>query len=202
MSEGIAVIRETAGVDVSKYMYQIRKLKDALVTATSERDTARSERDKAAKELGDIKVKTDSSAIVKENATLKAKLATIEHRKVLDEKALAAGFKKEALDAFYKLSEYEAQGEPDPDEIGAFVDSKKEALGFLIGETKTETTEEPTRRAVNGSGQRKTQNSTGFQLPPPGDPKWSDASWQWENADKIAAASRSNMERGILDGAV
>lgn len=187
-------------IDVSKYQYQIRKLKGAVASLSQERDVARTERDAAKSELTDVKSKTDMSAIHKRNQELEGKLRTIEHRKVLDAAAIAKGIKPEALDAFYELSKYEAKGEPNEEEIGAFVDSHVEKFGFLVGKEEPATPEEQPRKTAPGSGKSKpgATTTTGFQLPPKGDPKWDDVKWQYHNADKIQAAYQDAEERGIV----
>ncbi len=200
MSEGAVAPQAQQVADNSKWMYQIRKLKDALATASNERNAAIAERDAAKAELTDVKTKSDSSALHKRNQELEGRLRVIEHRKVMDKAALAKGVKAEALDAFYKLSEYEAKGDPNEEEIGAFVDSKVESLSFLIGEAEEEG-EKPITKPAVGSGKSRPNASTatGFQLPPKGDSRWNDTKWLAKTEDQRIARAKDNELRGIVE---
>lgn len=176
------------------------KLRDIVTGLRAERDAAIAERDRTKAELTDVKSKTDTSAIHKRNQELEGKLRTIEHRKVLDAAAIAKGIKPEALDAFYELSKYEAKGEPNEEEIGAFVDSHVEKFGFLVGKEEPATTEEQPRKTAPGSGKSKpgATTTTGFQKPSSTDPIWSDHKWVNRHWDDIVKADQEAEAKGVL----
>jgi hypothetical protein len=177
---------------------QRRNLKSAVSTITSERDAARAERDTLAKELAEAKSKGDNTPLAKQNAELKARLTEIEHRKILDKKAIAKGVRPDAVDGFFKLSEYKAEGEPNEEQIEAFVDSQKEKLGYLFGEATAQQGEQkPPPKPGPGTGQGgKSGATSGFQLPADGDGRWSDPVWQWNNRAKIIEATKAKLELG------
>jgi hypothetical protein len=198
MSEAAVAVAQP---DVSKYMYQIRKLKDALKLLTDERDKSRSEVTRLLSENTELKTKGDSSALAKRNQELEGKLRVIEHRKVLDKAALAKGIKPEALDAFFKLSEYDAKDEPNEEEIGAFVASKVESLSFLVGKAEPETPEAAAKKLAVGSGKSGSTATTtnGFDLPPKGDRRWSDPKWLAKTQDQRAARAKDNEAKGVVE---
>jgi hypothetical protein len=183
-----------------------RNLKNAIKTITTERDSARTERDALKTELAEVRTQNDSSALLKRNQELEARLRVIDHRKVLDAKALAKGIKPEAIDAFYELSRYEAKGEPNPDEIGAFVDSKVEAFPYLVGSKEPPQAGEPpapeeaARKPGVGSGKSKPGAAVmnGFELPPKGDARWNDPKWYIRNQAKLAEIAREAESRGVV----
>lgn len=176
------------------------RLKDAIGNITKQRDTYKEEADRLRAELAETKAKGDSSALVKRNQELEGRLRVIEHRKVLDAKALAKGVKPEALDAFYKLSEYEPKGEPNEDEIGAFVDSKVEPLKFLVGKEEPAAPTGPIVKPAVGSGKSAPASlvPNGFELPPKGDARWSDPKWYAKNQENLAKVAAEAEAKGIV----
>jgi hypothetical protein len=91
----------------------------------------------------EAKVSTHStqkpSELEADNQRLKAQLATIEHRSAFDTVAKASGVKLEALEAAWRLSDYQVNGTaPDPDAIKAQLTKTLETNPFLKGEQTEE----------------------------------------------------------------
>src|SRR5215831_16147357 len=106
----------TGTIDVSKYMYQIRKLKGALATTSAERDTVRNERDA-------LKVRADDQA--KQLEASKNNKEVIELRGVFDRVAKAKGIRDDALDATYQLGKYvPPDGDVDEEALGTAIDEQ------------------------------------------------------------------------------
>jgi hypothetical protein len=186
--------------DISKYMYQIRKLKGALATASSERDSARAERDTFKTQNETLARQVESSKNNKEVLELRGKLREIEFRKVFDRIAKSKGIRDDAFDAAYQLGGYRPpDGEVDEDALGAAIDEQKAKQTFLTG-GKTE--EKPAEKQVKpgpASGQGQVAGAgAGFQLPPDTDARWSDPAWQWNNRHKIAEAIKERNANGIV----
>jgi hypothetical protein len=186
--------------DISKYMYQIRKLKGALATASSERDLARAERDTFKSQSENLARQVESSKNNKEVIELRGKLKEIEYRKVFDRVAKAKGIREDAYDAAYQLGGYRPpDGDVDEEALGQAIDEQKAKQSFLTG-GKTE--EKPVEKQVKpgpASGQGQVAGAgAGFQLPPDTDARWSDPAWQWNNRHKIAEAIKERNANGIV----
>ncbi len=196
MSEGATVVQN--GADVSKYMYQIRKLKDALATASRDRDAFKAEADQYRNDNKDLKDKYDVSKAAQKVTELEGKLKEVEFRKTFDRVAKAKGIREDALDAAYQLGGYKPSGdEIDEDALGLAIDEQKGRQTFLAGKVETATTETKVVKPATGSGQgAKTGGGGSFTLPDDTDARWSDPVWQWNNQTNIMTALKEKRERG------
>lgn len=195
---------ETAGTtttvqqttDVSKYMYQIRKLKDQLADAVKDRDGFKAEADEYRKQSAEYKARADNSAVGKQLQDALGRLREIEYRKTWDKVAKAKGIREDALDAAYQLGGYKPDGEEiDEETLGTAIEAQKAKQAFLAG--KVETTDKKEAKVAVGSGQgTKSGGSGAFQLPDENDGRWNDPAWQWNNREKIAEAIKERNERG------
>jgi hypothetical protein len=199
MSE--ATVTTNSTTDVSKYMYQIRKLKDALASAAKDRDSFKAEADQYRKDNTDIKSKYDESTLAQRLKEAEGKLKEVEYRKTWDRIAKAKGIREDALDAAYQLGGYKpAEGEIDETVIGEAIDEQKGRQTFLAA-TKDATPAKPEGKAAPGSGQGAKSGTGGtgiFQLPADDDPRWSDNMWLWNTRHQRAEAYKEKKAQGIV----
>ena len=186
----------------ARRLVKMKELRNAVDALKIERDTARTERDKAVKELETVKTKSDSSSLAKQNQELQQRLRVLEHRKTLDKIAIDKGLNPDAVDAFFKLSEYNAEGdEVNADEVAAFVDGKKAEHPYLF-QPPADGTPAPVRKPAPGQGQ-----GTGKSKQAPagdrdiireGDPRLSDPVFQMLHYDKMVLSAQTRIDRGEL----
>jgi hypothetical protein len=156
-----------------------------------------------AKQLEDIQVeitglrtKADTSASARRVAELEQQIREIGHRKVFDSVALKPeiGARPEALDDLWSLSGYKAEGDPDPDVIGALLSEQKGKRSYLFGGA-TSSQEKPPPKPGPASGQSKPPPGAP-QLLDDGDPRHSDVLYQFTNWREIQKAAADKVARG------
>jgi hypothetical protein len=195
-----AAVGTSGTIDVSKYMYQIRKLKGALATASTERDAARVERDKLKAEHEQMQVKVEASSNNKRVQELERQIREIEFRKVFDRVARSKGIREDAVDAAYQLGGYRPpDGEVDESTLGQALEEQKAKQSFLTAASQAAAEKQPERTVKPGpaSGQGGAAGGgQGFVLPADTDARWSDPAWQWNHQKEIAAAIREKIANG------
>lgn len=199
MSEEVSVKRGDSALDkIEKLSSGNRYLRTENARLKTELIEAQQATKQASKERDDFASKADESAAIKRVGELETELRGVKHRKIMEKVAAKAGLKPEAVEGFYKLSEYKPDGEPDEGKITAFVETKKAELGYLFSSPADPNAPPPAKPGV-GSGQGLPASASQFALQP-GDPRLNDASWQMNNYAAIQNAAGERLARGELVG--
>jgi hypothetical protein len=163
MSETAAVVHSSGGLDplvIAKANGKLRmingQLKEELEKLRREHDQLKVSSQKRDADFDELKAATDSNKLVKDNKGLLDQIRSLKHRSVIDTHLREEGIKPEAIEAFHRLSGYEAKDDdPDPETVKAFVAEKKSELAYLFGANGTP--ESPVERRpapARGQGSR------------------------------------------------
>jgi hypothetical protein len=202
----------TRGTDTNPYaerqarrLVKIERLKDAMVTITSERDQLRSERERLANENAILASRADTSLSAKKVQELEAKLREISHRKAFDRIAKERGVAEDALDLVYQTSGYKAD-QPEVDEvaIGAILDEQRtrpgvsRLFGQPAGTASPNGPQQPPPAPKPGPASGQGGPTQGRVPMAPDDPRHGDVKYVWENFDTISADAKGRIERGEI----
>ena len=167
---------------------------ESLRTKLKESEKSREDLSKTVEAL---KQTADESVAIKRVSELEGELRGVKHRKVLEKVAAKAGLKAEAVEGFYKLSDYKPDGEPDEAKITTFVEGKKAELGYLFD--KPSDPNAPVTKPAVGSGQGGNPGDSSFSRERIAT-RLNDSAYVMNNYAAIANAAGEALARGELSG--
>lgn len=173
---------------LKEFGVQIGQLKE-------ERDAAVKAREQAEKDYS-------ADAIKAENDLLKKQIREGKHRAEFNRLAKERGAPDEALEVLYTVSGWEAKTDiPDTEAIGKVIDEAKakDGVKLLFGSAPPAPNGQPPPKPGAGSGQGAPNGmASPYRIGDAEDPRRNDASWQYKNFDRIAAAAQERWERGEI----
>lgn len=171
---------------------QRRSFKEALHREREKTNSLQRDLEARNAELAKLKPLADGSRV----GALEAELATLKHRGRFDTVARDAGARPEALDDLYKLSGYQAEGEPDDGKIKAAIDAQKTGRAYLFGsvEDASAGVERPAQPGP-GSGR-----GAGTSAPPARytEAQLSDPAFVMANWDANVKQAQAALDRGLV----
>jgi hypothetical protein len=90
-----------------------------------------------AKQLADTKAELEKAPKVEDFTKLQREVTASKHRKVVEKAATELGLDPDRLDDLLKLSDYQAEGEPNPTLIKAFLGKASEGRDWAKAQTKS-----------------------------------------------------------------
>ena len=96
--------------------------------------------------------------------------------------AKAAGVRDDAIEAAWVLSGINPTGQPNEAVISDAIKAQMATKSFLFSETAVAASKQPSVEIIEND-----------------DPRWSDATWQVKNQDKVQASARAKIARGDFD---